>query len=456
MKQRMKRVLGVTSLVSCLALMLSGCVRGSSTTVSSETITMWRPTTSAAEQDYFSKHFVDAYNVTNPKNPIKVIFRDWSTAAQLQQTAVASGSGPDIIYTPGPSSALSYLAAGELLPLDKYGDKYGWTSKFQPWALDVGKYKDQLYLIPETYETMLMVYLPKVFKSHGWDVPVDSASFNRLIKDAHGAGMIPITSGSKSWPATTEHLLSVAINNIAGPDAVYSALSGKKKWTDPEFVDAISTVKQWFADGTIAGGANRYFSTTVDDNYRNLTDGKAATYWNGSWAFQEVGASFHKNDQTGDWDWSLVPSLSSRVSTAPVSIGIGRTMAINAKSKNPDGAAEYINWLVSDPKAQLEKTQTVGVAPIPLKFKDSDFPSSMDPRVKRLYETIDNAKSIGYLSWTFLPPKTNQYFYREMDKVIVGDLSVQDYLAGLQSIFDGELKAGLVPPLPKPAGGTGS
>jgi hypothetical protein len=38
-----------------------------------------------------------------------------------------------------------------------------------------------------------------------------------------------------------------------------------------------------------------------------------------------------------------------------------------------------------------------------------------------------------------------------MDKVIVGDLSVSDYLAGLDALFAQELAEGLVPPRPNPS-----
>jgi raffinose/stachyose/melibiose transport system substrate-binding protein len=163
-----------------------------------------------------------------------------------------------------------------------------------------------------------------------------------------------------------------------------------------------------------------------------------------------VGDYFPEDSAGNSWDWSLVPSLSSRVSEAPVSIGIGRTIAVNASTKHADGVAAYINWLIDNPKAQLAKTAAVGVAPMPLRFEAGDFPSDMDSRVARLYQTIADAKTIGYLTWTFWPPKSNRYLYEQMDKVIVGDLSVSDYLSGLDTVFAEELSAGLVPPRPKP------
>lgn len=436
--------------IAVSAALLSGCVQGSATQVDSDTITMWRPITSDAEQAYIQEFFVDAYNATNPVNPINVIYRDWNTAAQLQQTAVASGSGPDIIYTAGPSNALAYLAADQLLPLTEYAEKFGWAEKIQPWAMETGYSGDDLYLIPETYETMMMLYSPEILEQNGLELPQSEEDFAAFLAGAQSAGLTPIATGSASWAPTTEHLLSVVLNNIAGPEAVYAALQGEKQWTDPEFTEAITTMKGWFDDAVMGGGSERYFTSTVEDLYSSLASGSASSYWTGSWAFNEVGSYFPEDGAGTSWDWSLVPGLSERVPTAPVSIGIGRTIAVNASTENPDGVAAYIDWLISNPAAQLEKTAEVGVAPMPLMYEDADFPADLDPRVRALYEAIAEADSIGYLTWTFWPPLTNKYLYEQMDRVIVGELSPEDYLAGLQEVFDQEFADGLVPPMPSP------
>ncbi|MEV8394294.1 MULTISPECIES: hypothetical protein [unclassified Streptomyces] len=39
-----------------------------------------------------------------------------------------------------------------------------------------------------------------------------------------------------------------------------------------------------------------------------------------------------------------------------------------------------------------------------------------------------------------------------MEKVITGDLSPKDYCAGLDTLFQQELKAGMRPPVPAPKG----
>jgi raffinose/stachyose/melibiose transport system substrate-binding protein len=82
----------------------------------------------------------------------------------------------------------------------------------------------------------------------------------------------------------------------------------------------------------------------------------------------------------------------------------------------------------------------------------SDFPADTDPRIERQYLALSTTDTIGYTIWTFWPPKSATYIYEQMEKVLVGDVSPQDYCAGLDSLFQGELKAGKQPPVPAPTG----
>jgi len=58
------------------------------------------------------------------------------------------------------------------------------------------------------------------------------------------------------------------------------------------------------------------------------------------------------------------------------------------------------------------------------------------------------AGNYGYTTWTFFPPKTITFLIENIERVWAGDLSVEDFLAEMQSVFDPELAAGDVPPLP--------
>jgi raffinose/stachyose/melibiose transport system substrate-binding protein len=78
---------------------LAAC--GKSASSDSSVIQFWNNLDNKDLVTYFQKHFVDAY-----PGPGKVKFSNKSTDTidRLIQTALAAGSGPDIIVTPGPST----------------------------------------------------------------------------------------------------------------------------------------------------------------------------------------------------------------------------------------------------------------------------------------------------------------------------------------------------------------
>ena len=131
------------------------------------------------------------------------------------------------------------------------------------------------------------------------------------------------------------------------------------------------------------------------------------------------------------------------------SIGIGSTYSINAASEQKDAAAEFLTYLFS-PETQAELAVTCGRAPAPIRIS-ADLLEGMDPRQARLFESIgaaSDAGNYGYLTWTFWPPKSDVYIYEQIELVWDGQISVDDYLSGLQDVFSEELAAGDIPPLP--------
>lgn len=365
---------------------------------------------------------------------------------------MASGSGPDLVYTSGPSFALDYIQHGQLLGLNEFPEQYGWEDKIQSWAYEAGVVDNDLFILPATYEAMLMLYNPGVFEEHGWEVPTDGEEFNELVEAAQAKDMTPILIGAGSWPATSEHLVTLAFSNIAGPEATYQALEGEKSFTDPEFVEAITQLDEWFQSGAAGGGPERYFTTTEPELYSALAAGEGAVYTVGSWSFEQVNNYFgEKAGNDEDWAWAPFPSMNERVPEDTFALGLGETLSVNADTKHADIVAEYLNWLISDPKAQLQSTADMGAAPIPLNFNDDDFPADMDPRTKDFYVTLMNAQDVGYTTWTFWPPKSHTYIVEGMDKVITGASTPEEYLQGLDEVFQKELAAGVVPPRPVPA-----
>jgi raffinose/stachyose/melibiose transport system substrate-binding protein len=52
------------------------------------------------------------------------------------------------------------------------------------------------------------------------------------------------------------------------------------------------------------------------------------------------------------------------------------------------------------------------------------------------------------LTWTFWPPRSDVYIYEEIELLWDGQITVEDYLVGLNEVFAEELESGDIPPIP--------
>jgi raffinose/stachyose/melibiose transport system substrate-binding protein len=437
----------VLSGATALTPVLASCGGGSG---SGGGLQYWSAFQNQQQQDYFKKERVDAFQGSAK---VRLTVKPTDTIDRLTQTALAAGTGPDLVLTAGPAQVAAYADAGYLLPLEKYSQKYGWDSMLAPWALAASRVDGKLVCLPGGYETMIMIYNPATLEQHGWKVPTNRSEFEAICTEAKAKGLMPVASGNADWRPASEWWVTFALNHSAGPDAVYSALQGRTRWSDPVFADAINLLNGYYQQGWWGGSVDSYFTNTFPNLYTALASGKAVFMITGSWATSEILPYFGAaagNDAT--WDWAPLFPLRDGVPAEVWDLGIGATLSVNAKSANPDAAAEYLNFLESDPKRQAQGIAEASLQPAPIQLSAADFPESVDERLVRLYTRLSNAATIGYTTWTFWPQQTDTDLYTNFDKVITGQLSTKDYLDSLDKVFQSELAAKKVPPAPAPSG----
>lgn len=441
----MRRFTRLTVALAAVAALgvAAGCSSSSSSS-SAKTISYWGAFASADTQKYFQQNFIDAFNAKATDVKVKMDVKQLQNLGSLTNTAVSAGQGADVVYSAGPSSALSFASANRIDPLDDYATKYGWKDKLQPWAYQASQVNGKLMSVPVSYGSIVLYYNPKVFAQHGWTVPKTAKEFATVAQAAQDAGMIPVGAGNSGYKAQSEWYLTAVLNASVGPQKLYDALTGKGKFTDPEFVSAITTLKEQIDKGWWGGGKDRWFTNTDTDMFTGLANGKVAMYMTGTWSFGSASSFFgSKAGNDAEWDWAPLPALSDTAPSGVFPLAIGTSLSVNAASTDKDGAAEFIDSMVSDPAKDYGYLDKTGENPPPLKDVAS-IPASVDKRVSRLYQDIPTAANLGYASWTFFPAATDTYLYTEFDKVITGATSPTAYLEGLQKTFDGEKAAGKV------------
>ena len=389
---------------------------------------------------------VDGFNGSSTDAQVEIVDQpnQWDTT----RTAVSGGGGPDIIISPGPSFVYEMAAAGLILPMDSYASKLSWGDTFVPWALSLGDVGGKLYSLPAELETLILYYNKTLFDQHGWTPPKTMDELVTLAQKIQDAGIVPFSHGNSDWRATNEWFVEEFLNHIAGPQAVYDALKGNRPWTDDVFAKSIDTLNNMQAKGWFSGGLDLYYTTDEPTRMAMLGAGQAAMNIEGTWRFSDIDTFFGAAaGNSNTWDWVPVPSTTG---DSIFDIGIGSTWSINAASKNPDAAAEFLTYYFS-PDFQAQMLAKCGQAPAPVNLK-ADAMQGVDPRVASAFSEFakaSNAGNYGYTTWTFWPPKSDVYIYEEIEKVWAGQETTAQYLDGLQKQFAEELAAGTIPPIPQ-------
>ena len=401
-------------------------------------ITFWQGTSESA--DCIIDVAVNSFN--EQSDTIEVVAEKKANMMDAVRPALAAGAGPDIVPTHGPSFVAEFALADQLMPLDDLADQFGWEEMFVPWALNLGRVQGTLYSLPQELETMVLFYNRTVFEENGWEPPTTMDELEALSAQIQEAGIIPFAGGAAAAIDNNEFFFTEFVNKIAGPEKVYQALKGEISWTDPDFVTAIETLNRMFQAGYWMGSPENFLVTDFSIARAAFATGEAAMTMEGTWIYDSlVGEMFTEDSEHGnDWDWVPMPSLTG---DPMFNIGTGSTQSINRNSEHPEAAAEFLtHYNSAEIQSRLLVECQYATAPIRL---DPAQLEGVEPRMAHLLSEFAKASdegNYGYTTWSFFPPKTNQVIYEEIEKVWVGDMTPEEYMAAVDEAFQEELAAG--------------
>jgi raffinose/stachyose/melibiose transport system substrate-binding protein len=436
-----------------------GASTGASSSVpqASGTVQLWMDIQGQANQKYFDTNVVGAFHAANPNVTVKVTYYKGQDLRNQIQTALQAKSGPDIVRGPAATQTIAWSNAGVLADLTGYASAYGWAEKLDPWAYQAFSQNGRIFALPLRVDTMMLYYNKTLFDSKGWATPKSQDDLEALATEIAGQKITPFGTSNVDWKAASEWLMSIFWNVKSGPDAVYQALSGQIKFSDPVFVDAAALLQSYFQKGWMAGGTDNYFAVPSQEIGAKFGKGQIAMIPQGEWFMSQVGTYFGKaGNNANDWDWVAFPSLNKDVPYPTYPVGIGGSFAINQASGNKDAAAAFLNWYFTDrPSALKRMSEVPATYNVPIPVAKGDLPASTDPRSAREITEVNaaiDAGNYGYVTWTWWPPKSDVWVYQGFDQVLTGKITPQKYCQQLADTFDQEKAAGTIPTIIKRAG----
>ncbi|HAE75981.1 MAG TPA: ABC transporter substrate-binding protein [Alphaproteobacteria bacterium] len=416
---------------------------------SREKVTLWFWGAPPNLQEAFQKNMIEPFRAAQNKYELEIEFRN--TVDNDVRVSVLAGSGPDLVYTSGPSYIAPFAKAKKIEPLEKYAKKYGWEGRLLKPVLDTCHQFGHLYCLPPSLISDGMFYNKSMLEENGWSVPKNLKQVESIMKAAQAKGFYASVTGNKGWKPVNENYSSIFINNMVGPQEFYNILAKGSPWDSSAMRNAINESARWFKAGYLGG--NDYFSLNFDQSIALVSQKKSPFFFAPSIGFQWA-TNYFKGDKAGDFVFAPMPQLNPSVPYPMYDLGVAFTLSINANSKVKDGAAEVLNMIMSADFAKRMANDWPGYWGIPLK----DFPKA--PNAKGLTKSFLEAMSsmsdaigkgaFGYKIGTFFPPATSEIFFEDIEAVWLGKMTASDLLKKAERTYADEKSKGLVGDYPKP------
>ena len=355
-------------------------------------------------------------------------------------TAMSSGTGPDVIYyDAGPGYAGVLADAGLILPLDDYAAKYGWKEEVSPPALEATTIGGKLYGMPMETDLIGMYYNKTLLDKEGLAVPTTLDEMVAFCKTTKEKGYVPIAfADNPGWQAF--HQFSMTANQMIGPEAMRNLLlNNEGSWDTPDIVTAIQA---FFVTMRDAGCfPDDPAAITYEDGNSLFFNGQALLHTTGSWLAGQI----EENMPDQEIGYTTFPVIAEGKEPTWIS-GVGSAWYINAGSQHSDEAAELIDYLFSQPS--VEKWVGQGKYFVPVKFDVSAI--EVGPLTKQIIEVLQSAGNggpqFGYNVDVLAPPAFNDEMQNGFQAILTGSKTPEQEAADLQKAWEeGMPAAGATP-----------
>lgn len=369
---------------------------------------------------------VNEYMKLHPNVKISRTFYDPIAMREIYLLAIKAGEEPDLAYTWPQGAVMGKLAgAGELYPMTEMAKEFGWFEKLTDLAISYCSYKGDLYAYPFEQDYFGLYYNKDLFNELGLEVPRSYEDLLKLRQKAQDAGYATLAFGNREmWEAT--NVLSMLFALVAGKEKEEELFFGDAKWTDSEFVEAAQTFRDWADQGFFPAGFN---SLTCGERISYFSRGKALMELGGSWVIEP---HFEMDFDVGV---IMFPQIKKNLPQATMQgVGSGWQISADAPLKVQKEAARFLDLLDSEQfmKIWIEEGKVVPIRK-KINWAQYDVPQVM----KTFYEEGEKITDVsGYDLHTNLPESVTDVLYRNLQMMLGGTISVQEFLGRMQEAWE--------------------
>lgn len=417
-----------TILASALAA-LATTVALPAATAQAQTLVVWATDQMAQPPvaELWNKLKAD-FEAANPGVTVEYMPSTGTISNGAVQAAIQSNAGPDVLLTNSGIGRVSTVVNAKLIqPLTPYYESMGWKDKLFPWLYDIlaGQFGGEIYEVPDGIDAIGLWYHKDLFAENGWEIGGTWADFEALLQKIKDKGLEPLAVGPRNG-ANGGHLMGNFLQAAAGSEVMGQVVTGDKPWTDPEPLLGAERVVDFAKKGFISpqmGGLDQEGAMRLWINKR------AAIFFGGPWFIGNARAGDYPLENMG---FATIPS--DLPGESKPTGGIGWSWMIPTSSKQPELAAKWIDFIISDEVMRFRAEHPTGnqIAP-------REMPADINPFVPVMKDVFAAAnKGVGYNPSVYVPGGVTDVYFQVIQGLIGGQISAADGMAQLQAKMPAE------------------
>jgi raffinose/stachyose/melibiose transport system substrate-binding protein len=326
----LKRVLLASAVV-----LVSGSAHAADVTL---TIESWRND----DLPMWQETIIPAFEAKHPGIKLKFTPSAPTEYNAALNSKLEGGTAGDLIACRPFDASLTLFQKGHLAPVqDLEGMKNFSPLAKGAWSTDDGAVT---YCMPMASVIHGFLYNKDAFAKLGVEPPKTEAEFFAVLDKIKADGTyIPMAMGtSDQWEAATMGYNNIGPNYWKGEEGRLALIKGTQKLTDEAWVAPFRQLAKWkpyLGDG--------FEAQTYPDSQNLFTLGRAAIYPAGSWEI--AGFKTQAQFEMG----AFPPPVQKAGDECYISDHTDIAIGMNAKTKNPDAAKAFLNWVGSAEFADL-------------------------------------------------------------------------------------------------------
>ncbi|WP_198931577.1 ABC transporter substrate-binding protein [Rhizobium rhizosphaerae] len=335
------------------------------------------------------------------------------------RVAAQSSQGPDIYFMwAGLGLGGEFVKAGLSKPLDAYYQQYDWDKRIVGTAGSFSKlYEGGRHGVPYTFHGEAIYYNKSLFQKAGIaELPKSYDELKAVAAKLKEAGIMPMTfGGTVNWHLM--RLMDVILEAKCGAEKHDQLMDMKLDWgTEACATASFNELADWSQNYIL----KPFMGIDNSQSFNLFLANRAAMMVEGDWLVGQLSDA----KKIDNFDLFPVPTGTDRL------YGFAEYLYVSSKSRNPDEAAKFLDYLLSD-KVQQENLGAFGSISVNSNVKYSKI-SALDQKWLDIFGEYTKIYVNGDQAF---PLDVTTEYWRVINEVASGNIKAGDAGKTLQTFI---------------------